>query len=169
MEYKYSIAQNRLQHSALAGGGQTAVQNDGAGVRGSLLCHFTLSPLFHEAHEYFTYLHPHPLFLLTNFQTVCICISHGSWWGDARAAAEPQQAVTMATSSWILMMILPLVVRWSACLQGYFTAAKCEVGFTGSQPRAHIKVWPRQKKVSQLGKEERFHFYFPHTSLESEV
>lgn len=42
--------------------------------------------LFQCAHEYFTYLHPHRLFSLTNFQTVRICISHGSLLGRYRDA-----------------------------------------------------------------------------------
>lgn len=94
-----------------------------------------LSSFFHEAHEYFTYLHPHPLFFLTNFQTVWICISHGSWLGDAECSSEAsaggfhgdlQQDFNDDTTSGSLKL---------ACLQGYFTAAKCEVGCADSQPR----------------------------------
>lgn len=94
-----------------------------------------LSSFFHEAHEYFTYLHPHPLFFLTNFQTVWICISHGSWLGDAECSSEAsaggfhgdlQQDFNDDTTSGSLKL---------ACLQGYFAAAKCEVGDVDSQPR----------------------------------
>lgn len=94
-----------------------------------------LSSSVREAHEYFTYLHPHPLFFLTNFQTVSICISHGSWLGDAECSSEAsaggyhgdlqQDFNDDTTSGWLK----------SACLQGYFTAAKCEVGYAASQPR----------------------------------
>lgn len=98
-----------------------------------------LSSFFHEAHEYFTYLHPHPLFFLTNFQTVWICISHGSWLGDAACSSEAsaggchgdlQQDFNDDTTSGSLK---------SACLEGYFTAAKCEVGYIDSQPRGRYQ------------------------------
>lgn len=94
-----------------------------------------LSSFFHEAHEYFTYLHPHRLFFLTNFQTVWICISHGSWLGDAECSSEAsaggfhgdlQQDFNDDTTSGSLKL---------ACLQGYFAAAKCEVGDVDSQPK----------------------------------
>lgn len=98
-----------------------------------------LSSFFHEAHEYFTYLHPHPLFFLTNFQTVWICISHGSWLGDAECSSEAsaggfhgdlQQDFNDDTTSGSLKL---------ACLQGYFAAAKCEVGYADSQPRGRYQ------------------------------
>lgn len=115
--------------------GWAAVPQDGGAARPLFVVSFMLSALFHEAHEYFTYLHPHPLFFLTNFQTVWICISHGSWWGDAGCSSEAsaggyhgdlQQDFNDDTTSGSLK---------SACLQGYFAAAKCEVGFADSQPR----------------------------------
>lgn len=51
------------------------------------------------------------------------------------AAAKPQQAVTMVTFSGDFNDDTTSGSLKSACLQGYFTAAKCEVGYAASQPR----------------------------------
>lgn len=40
----------------------------------------------------------------------------------------------------------------SACLQGYFTAAKCEVGFAGSQPRGTYQSLAQTEEGLTVGK-----------------
>lgn len=121
---------------------------------------FMLSSFFRAAHEYFTYLHPHPPFFLTNFQTVWICISHGSWLGDAECSSgasaggyhgDLQQDFNDDTTSGSLK---------SACLQGYFTAAKCEVGYADSQPRGKYQSLAQIEGLRVGRGKEDSTFYF---------
>lgn len=70
VEYEYGISQNQPQNSGLeiqwGVNGEAEQQQE---CQGQLfVVSFRLSAFFHEAHEYFTYPQPHPLFFWLIFR-----------------------------------------------------------------------------------------------------
>lgn len=130
---------------------------DGKNVIGcSLLCHSDCLLLLWCTWIFHVSASSSPFFL-TNFQTVWICISHGSWLGDVECGGAASAGGCYGDLRQDLMMV-PLVVGWSrpacrATLLSLLLWLSVKWGLCVRSQGAIIRDRPRWK-VPELAKAE---------------